>query len=516
MLKLLTNPTFWIVLVAVAILILLIVLASKHPEAKVVLAVIFLVVGTGSAIYSGYQIHKYRTAENSHFGSYDGKDYTNQVEADNLTFNFKNIEMVKTSNDNEYSATMSSSEIFKLDDSLNYTIRVNGLPCSNVKVDVLANFVSAEYSYSFYNEEREIEQIDTLYLRLTSYKNSCSFIIRTEGGSSACKLWNSYFFRDDFIITVETVDKVYDPDIDFGEGEVSYAVATFHLKNNVSTTFVCMKNHFVEFPIVNDSSFGGWSLTENGEPTSQYRRLTENTDFYALYDRGSKTDDDYCTMALERMTNGVLDLSLYPIETIPAVHQDQQHALASIFTANEEITSVIFPNTLKTIETASFRACKNLRNVYFATNGILNEIGVSAFAQSGLTKLEIPNSVTTVGRSAFAYCENLRVLVIGKNVRVVEEDLCVGDSNLTAVFIPKTVSYIDVETLSNGDKVGYQAPFINARKVTIYTDAESKQDKWADNFNCNYSVQNDNIHEYAPVVYGISKDKFMERNFNKI
>lgn len=70
------------------------------------------------------------------------------------------------------------------------------------------------------------------------------------------------------------------------------------------------------------------------------------------------------------------------------------------------IVSIALPETLKSIGTGSFSACKYLETITFPNS--LTSIGDSAF--SGCTKLNnlvIPDNVTNIGQYTFNGCTNL-------------------------------------------------------------------------------------------------------------
>ena len=72
------------------------------------------------------------------------------------------------------------------------------------------------------------------------------------------------------------------------------------------------------------------------------------------------------------------------------------------------LTHVGCPTTLRRIRTGnycSFGHCRSLQSITFPAN--LEVIGVSSFADSGLTSVELPESVTNVGDRAFVECGEL-------------------------------------------------------------------------------------------------------------
>lgn len=136
---------------------------------------------------------------------------------------------------------------------------------------------------------------------------------------------------------------------------------------------------------------------------------------------------------------------------------------AFAFSNCKELKKIIIPKSCVDIEMAAFRNCFNLEEVYFEGNTRIDystfencislrkinlpyqkripssafkntpslqsidlgndvtEIGVSAFESSGLKKIVIPDKIYGIARKAFYECIWLETVIIGKNIRNVEE-----------------------------------------------------------------------------------------------
>lgn len=83
------------------------------------------------------------------------------------------------------------------------------------------------------------------------------------------------------------------------------------------------------------------------------------------------------------------------------------------------IESIIFSNTVKTIQQRAFFKNENLSNICFG-NGLIN-IGNEAFKSCiSLTSIEIPDSVIKIDFNAFNRCTSLKSIIIPKNVATIE------------------------------------------------------------------------------------------------
>ena len=137
------------------------------------------------------------------------------------------------------------------------------------------------------------------------------------------------------------------------------------------------------------------------------------------------------------------------------------------FLYKESLTSLVIPDSVKTIGAYSVSLCKNLKSVTIG-NGVTN-IGESAFSEAGsltnlilgnsvkdigdvafaqctlLTDVVIPNSVESIGKYAFSYCTSLKSVKIGAGVFCIESG---AFSNCTALdeltLDPENSSFVNV------------------------------------------------------------------------
>ena len=80
--------------------------------------------------------------------------------------------------------------------------------------------------------------------------------------------------------------------------------------------------------------------------------------------------------------------------------------IASWFSGNADLETVVIGNNVKSIGSGAFYGCKGLTSIVIPDN--VTSIGSSAFEGcSGLTSIEIPNSITSIGDGAFKDCEEL-------------------------------------------------------------------------------------------------------------
>lgn len=111
-----------------------------------------------------------------------------------------------------------------------------------------------------------------------------------------------------------------------------------------------------------------------------------------------------------------------------------------IYVGGQELTNIVVPDSVTSINKALFMNCKYIESVSF--NEILSSIGLGAFyGCSGLTgNLVIPDSVTSIGNYAFNGCTSLTEISGLEHVTSIG-DYCFGNcSSLVNLFIPISVT----------------------------------------------------------------------------
>ena len=146
---------------------------------------------------------------------------------------------------------------------------------------------------------------------------------------------------------------------------------------------------------------------------------------------------------------GMYAFNPYPT---PYVHQNQ-------------VTSVVIPDSVTNIEFSAFYGCSQLTNVVMSTN--VTELSVEVFGFSGLTSFTFPSGLIKIDGGAFDNCLNLTNVVIPSGVQYIG-DYAFNDSySMTSVTIPDSVIYlgdwsfsgcINITNLTIGDGITSIAP----------------------------------------------------------
>lgn len=98
------------------------------------------------------------------------------------------------------------------------------------------------------------------------------------------------------------------------------------------------------------------------------------------------------------------------------------------------LTSVVIPNSVKTIDSEAFYECTSLKSVVIPNS--VEHIRSGAFRDcSSLTSIELPSSLLELYNSPFSGCSSLTSLIIPKSVTQINSNPVAGCSSLTSLTI---------------------------------------------------------------------------------
>ena len=108
---------------------------------------------------------------------------------------------------------------------------------------------------------------------------------------------------------------------------------------------------------------------------------------------------------------------------------------------NSDISSIIIPDSIESIEDKAFLNCENLKSIIIPNS--VKSIGDSAFEFcESLKSIIIPDSVESIGNDAFAHCKSLKSIKIPNSVESIGNDVFWGCKSLKSIVIPDSVKSI--------------------------------------------------------------------------
>lgn len=258
----LSNPKFWYTIILIIGAIMVLIACFKYPAVgKWVLLVVFYAALIGVTIYSTIQLNFYYKASGGIFGQIGNVFNPNEVKVvDDITYKFSNTELLQVGDTNTYKASVSIDEVLELTKGVKYQLLINDVPCGYT--DNNEDYIVADYSYVFYNEDMSIALTDTLKIRIAFYKNSTSFTVSTDGGQTAVKYWNYYFNKNDFVIKLGTKSTTNN-DKDYSNGDITnFATVRYFVNEGLDKTEIVYKGSKITY-VPDVEKFECWLL--NGE-----------------------------------------------------------------------------------------------------------------------------------------------------------------------------------------------------------------------------------------------------------
>ena len=148
--------------------------------------------------------------------------------------------------------------------------------------------------------------------------------------------------------------------------------------------------------------------------------------------------------------------------------------VSGAFAWKDNLTSIVFPNSLKIIEERAFQGCNflvglnipdgvtTIGNKAFYSTGSLSSVVIPAsvtslgeyvFEYSGITSAVLPECLTTIPSGLFNLCSNLTEVTIPTSVTTIGPYAFRGCSNLETIDIPNNVTTIDTYAFYNCSKL---------------------------------------------------------------
>ena len=163
-----------------------------------------------------------------------------------------------------------------------------------------------------------------------------------------------------------------------------------------------------------------------------------SNDFKPLY---SEALDNYGpTAVIPKLTDILIDAGINPLLYMDCVPSCYAYGL--------NLSSVVIPNNVTSIDNSAFYGCSKLTNVTIP-NSVTSINNFAFYKCKGLTSIIIPNRVTSIGDAAFSDCQGLTSITIPDSVTSIGDYAFDGCSGLTSVTIGDGVTSIGRRIFTN-------------------------------------------------------------------
>lgn len=113
------------------------------------------------------------------------------------------------------------------------------------------------------------------------------------------------------------------------------------------------------------------------------------------------------------------------------------------FSGQADITKVIIPKTMKTINANAFYNCISLETVEFANGCVVDTLGEGVFKGcKSLKQISLPNGITSLPKQAFAGCSGLESITLPNNLTEIGQEAFIWTLSLKSIALPTTLKTI--------------------------------------------------------------------------
>lgn len=124
------------------------------------------------------------------------------------------------------------------------------------------------------------------------------------------------------------------------------------------------------------------------------------------------------------------------------IHETTEEIADYAFYNNYNLNTVVVSASVKAIGNFAFSHCNALEEIIFADNSVLESIGNSAFAYSGLKNITLPSGVTSLGREVFLECAALETAYLPDTVVSIPDYAFYACTSLTGFSLNSAVTSI--------------------------------------------------------------------------
>lgn len=179
------------------------------------------------------------------------------------------------------------------------------------------------------------------------------------------------------------------------------------------------------------------------------------------------------------------------------------------FYKNSSLESVELPDTVTHIGERAFYMCEALTNLKLSA-GLTKIENYTFYKNTALKSIAIPDSIAEIGSYAFYKCEAVESLTLGNQVKRIDPYAFYGLAAIQKLVLPDTLEFIGAYSFKGCNALESillkgsvseieKHAFYGCKKMTIYTDVVTPNEKWHPLYNSSY----------RPVLFGceLSEDQ---------
>ena len=186
---------------------------------------------------------------------------------------------------------------------------------------------------------------------------------------------------------------------------------------------------------------------------------------------GFANEDEITSVVIPDTVREIADNAFVNCFNITSVKMGANVEVIGDFAFHGEVEEIVLPDTLKIIGRNAFYG-QPFKTLYIPEQ--VEEIGAGAFHGIDVENLAIPGSVKNIGYQAFHYCDKLETVVIEEGVETICDEAFSDCTSLKTVIIPSSVTEIGEYTFFDcknltiiAESGSYAEEFANSRKIPV-------------------------------------------------
>ena len=257
-----------------------------------------------------------------------------------------------------------------------------------------------------------------------------------------------------------------------------------------------------------DNGGVGYYAKDIYDTLSAASKIERASDGYVFYN----DDGEYSLIAYDADKKEVV---------LPEEYKGKSYAIASAFYYKKTLEKVVIPDSITSLPANVFYSCINLKEVvlpdsltaipdgaFYGCTSLttitlgegITEIGVKAFAVSGVEELRFGDGLKSIGYRAFDVCDDLIYIELGAGLESIGMEAFRSCNSLKSIIIPASVRFIGAKAFNvkipvnifyegskaDLDEVSKGINWMNNAPIYYYTETEPPKNASGTGYDDNY------------------------------